>query len=127
MKSLQYSSEIIRISEVNYIDYEREEMLDGNTMFPIIHKQNAYHYEEEVRLFHEIDSDFNFTYNWSKEKVKEGRNIKVDIDELINEIVIGPFTPIWIIDLIKDICLKYKLNKEISLSKLTLPIESFSD
>lgn len=118
--SLSKATEEIRLSEINYIDYENERMADGNTFFPFIHKQKAYSYEKEVRLIHKKIPQTGLEWDWSKEEVQEGVYINTEIDLLIDEIIIGPFSPKWQFTLIEDICLKYGLNKTVKRSKLSL-------
>ena len=109
-ESLKGSPEQVRISKIGYLNYEKDLMPDGNIIYPIIHKQNAYSYESEVRLIHEVGSNQQVAY---------GKYIAVDIDVLIDEIIVGPFSPHWQFELIKDIVSKYCLNKPIHKSKLT--------
>jgi hypothetical protein len=112
--------EDIRISEIGYLDYNQDLMRDGNTFFPIIHKQNAYDYEEEIRLIYSIDfPQIGKTYDWSNEEIQEGKLLTVDLTLLIDEIIIGPFSPKWMIDLIADLASKYGLTKPITKSKLS--------
>jgi hypothetical protein len=112
--------EEIRISEVKYLDYNKDLMKDGNTFFPLIHKQNAYDYEGEIRLIHSVDfPQIGKTFDWSKEEIQEGKLLCVDLNLLIDEIIIGPFSPKWMIDLIVDLTEKYGLKKPITKSKLS--------
>ncbi|MGD0711588.1 MAG: hypothetical protein ABR968_10475 [Bacteroidales bacterium] len=117
--SLKDVDEQIRLSEIRYINYDREIMPDGNTMYPLIHKQTAYAYEDEVRLIHETNQ-VGWEHDWSKEEVQEGIYIQTDLNELIEEINIGPYSPKWFHSLIQDISLKYGLDKPIYKSKLSV-------
>jgi len=115
------SNEDIRISEVKYINYENEIMPDGNLFFPIIHKQDAYSYENEVRLIHAVDfPQIGKIYDWSKEESDVGKYIKVDVNTLIDEIVVGPFSPKWMIELLGNIADKYNLTAPITKSTLAI-------
>lgn len=118
-KALQICSEKIRISEVKYIDYDNDLMPDGNSTFPIIHKNDAYSYEDEVRLIYEIIPEFGWVYDWTKEENQSGKYIQVDLNLLIDEIVIGPFSPSWLYDMILDLAKKYNIDKPIKKSKLS--------
>lgn len=119
IESFKGTPEEILISEVKYLDYEKDFMPDGNLLFPIIHKQNAYKYEEEIRLIHKVDyPQIGKTYDWNKEDIQEGKLIKANLISLIQEIIIGPFSPKWMTDLIEDLTMKYGLTKKITKSKL---------
>lgn len=114
--------EEIRISEIHYLDYSKDLMQDGNTFFPMIHKQNAYDYEAEIRLIYEIDfPQIGRAFDWSKEEIQEGKLLPVDLNILIDEIIVGPFSPKWMTDLIIDLADKYGLKKPITKSKLSCP------
>ena len=119
-KALEETKEDIKLSEIRYIDYNNETMLDGNTMYPLIHKQTAYSYEDEVRLIYEVMPEFGWEYDWTKEEVQEGFYLKTDLNELIDEVVIGPYSPEWFLKLVQDIANKYGLNKLITKSQLSL-------
>jgi hypothetical protein len=46
------------------------------------------------RLIYEVDfPQIGKTYDWEKEEIKEGKLLKIDLISLIDEIVIGPFSP----------------------------------
>ncbi len=118
--SLTGATPEIRISRINYIDYSNDTMDDGNTMFPIIHKHHAYHYEEEVRLIHEVKAEKGFVHDWKKEESEFGIYVPVDMTNLIDEIVVGPFSKPYIFEIIQDLCVKYDIKSEIRKSELTV-------
>ncbi len=117
--SLKATTEKIRLSEIYYLNYSKDIMPDGNIMLPYIHKQKAYSYEDEVRLIYETKIN-GFNHDWSKEEVKEGIYIKTNLNELIDEIVIGPYSPKWFYELVKDISIKFGLNKPIRNSEFSI-------
>lgn len=116
--SLKKTSEIIRLSEIHYLNYDKELMPDGNIMYPIVHKHRAYTYENEVRLILEPQlEDFHLA---KKPNVyKSGFHIKIDLDILIEEIIIGPTSPDWFIELVQKLVDKYNLKKVIKKSVLS--------
>lgn len=110
--------EEIQLSEIKYIDYEKEEMPDGNSMFPLIHKHRAYSYEDEVRLIFET-KQVGWEHDWENEEVEEGIYLSTDINLLIEEIIISPYSANWFYKLVEDISHQYGLKKPISKSKLS--------
>ena len=120
IKAWENTKEEISLSEIKYIDYSHELMPDGNSMYPLIHKQIAYSYEEEVRLIYEIVPESGWDYDWTKEEVMEGLYIKANLSELIEEIILSPYSPKWFFKLVQDLSEKYELNKVISKSQLSI-------
>ena len=115
----KYICAFLLICEINYINYDNDLMLDGNFMYPIIHKQTAYKYEDEVRLIHQSEP-IGLQHDWTKEEIQEGLYIKTDLNELIDEIIIGPYSPKWFLILVRDISNKYALDKAIKNSNLSM-------
>jgi len=118
-KSLKVTKEEIRLSEIRYLNYRSDRMPDGNTMYPLIHKQIAYAYEDEVRIIYETKHD-RWVHDWTKEYVQEGIYIAIDLNELIEEIIVGPYSPNWFHELVKDVSIKFGLDKPINKSVLSL-------
>lgn len=118
IESFENSKEIIQISEVKYIDHSKDYIPAGNLNYPIIHKNIAYNYEQEVRLIHKVDMKNGLTHDWESEPNVNGRYIKTDLDKLIDEIVVSPYSPKWFYEIIMDIMNKYNLHKTISYSSI---------
>lgn len=117
INALNESNEIIYCSRIKYIDFEIDSFSLGNTIIPFIHKHKAYSYEEEIRLIHEIPND-GWKHNWDKSKYKNGIMINVNLQELISEIVISPFSPDWFMELVEDILKKYGIDCKLIKSTL---------
>ncbi|WP_177760959.1 DUF2971 domain-containing protein [Flavobacterium sp. I3-2] len=118
IKAFENSDEIISLSEIKYINHEIDIIPTGNLNYPIIHKNIAYSYEQEIRLIHQVTMDDGYFHNWNCELNVNGKYLKVDINELIEEIIISPFAPKWFFDIIEDILIKYNLKKTIKYSVL---------
>jgi len=118
MKAFENTTEKVHLSDVRYIDFNSDAMEIGNFNFPIRYKDKAYSYEEEVRLIHKVNYRGGFTYDWSNEKIESGKNITVDLDLLIEEIVLSPFAPEWFAEIIQDLLEKYGLRKDLKFSYL---------
>ena len=118
-KSFENTENEIQLTEIQYLDYKKEKMYDGNLNYPVLHKHTAYAYEDEVRLIFHINKPY-WEVDWTKEEVEEGKYILTDVSLLIDEIIISPYSAKWFMDLIQDITQKYGLNKIISRSTLSL-------
>lgn len=111
-EALINTSPNLYLSKVKYVNQENDTIPDGNLIFPIITKQDAYKYENEIRLFH-LSHNKKFC-----EENPFGFYLPVDLDILITKIIIGPFTPIWIEELVSNLLLKYGVSKPIERSSL---------
>ena len=84
--------EVIYISKVKYTDFIKD---DPENRFNIITTKNKfYEYEKELRLFifhqHNENENKNIPYD-----ISEGRRLKIDLNELIDEIYLSPFVGKW--------------------------------
>jgi len=116
-RSLLKTKPTLFLSEIEYLDYATERMEDGNIFSPVIRKQKAYSYEDEVRLINFIDDP---KFAWENQSVKEGVYIKCNLDEMIQKIVLSPFSPQWYFSLIENVCKKFKCKKIIEKSTLSI-------
>jgi hypothetical protein len=119
IKSFKLIKEDISLNEVQYINHNIDSMPTGNIMYPVLYKHEAYTFEEEIRLIHTVKFEGGLTYDWSKEKVEQGKYLDVNIKELIDEIVISPYSPDWYFELIQDLANRYELDIIIKKSELT--------
>lgn len=119
IEAFNSTEEVIDLSEVKYIDHNKESMPSGNIMYPIIHKHKAYSYERELRLIHSVDFTAGLKYDWSNEEVEAGKYLKVDINKLVDEIILSPYSPSWFIKMIEDLCNTYGLKTSIMTSELS--------
>ena len=121
-RSFEQTSEQVQLSEIKYIHYENQVMPDGNSNYPFLYKQIAYSYEKEVRLIYKVPTTdtSGWKYDWEKEEVEEGLYIKTDLNELIEKIVISPYSPEWYFELIRNIIKKYDLDKPVTKSEFSV-------
>ena len=119
IESFKATKEDIDLSEVNYINHSQDDMPDGNMMYPVIHKHKAYSYEKELRLIHTVDFKGGLLYDWSKEEIEQGKYLNVDLDELIDEIILSPYSPNWYVKLIENLCETYGIKTRIMKSELS--------
>lgn len=118
--AFQNTQQALGMSEVQYKDYNQYVLPFGNSNYPFLFKQKAYNYEDEIRLLYSLaEKAENWQYDWTKEEVEEGVYIKVDLEELIDKIVLSPYSPKWFFDLVKDITERYGLNKPIQKSEFS--------
>lgn len=92
----------IKIGRVQYVDLETQ-FADINGAF--WRKRKAFQHEREVRAIL-MDRDCP----------DPGKNIKVDLNVLIEDIYVSPIAPKWFIDVVNDINTKYGLEVRIQTS-----------
>ena len=106
-KSFNDAPENIYIGEVRYYDDDNPEYRIGNTFYTFLTKNKYYEFESEVRCITEISNEDDGTT----------KNIKVNLNELIEEGYISPFAEqsglLEIINCLKD---KNNLNFKICIS-----------
>jgi hypothetical protein len=118
VNSLEIAQESIQSSEVLYADYESDENINfGSTLYAVIYKRHFFSDEKEIRLIHQV-SQVNWVHDWVSEECQQGVYIKANIDELIKEIRVAPFAPDWYLEVVKSVCEKYGLRKEVLRSSL---------
>jgi hypothetical protein len=118
-KAFRIEDKEIQLSVITYRDYNKEKIPAGNLNFPVIHKHKAYQYESEIRLIY-FTKDFLLEKDWKKEEIEEGLFLTTDLNELIDEIIIGPYSPKWFTKLVSDLTNKYGLDKCIKKSEMCL-------
>ncbi len=119
--SFTLTKEDVNLVKVKYIDYKTDYIPFDTFTKPAFHKHEAYHFEEEVRLIYTVKFEGGLTYDWSKEEVNQGKYLNINIKELIDEIIISPYSPNWYCELVQDIVNKYGLDIKIKKSELTYP------
>lgn len=125
----------IYIGEVNYIDYNNEDIDPYNLFNPFVHKRKSFEFENELRAY--IFEGENFralpmpesTKKFIEEhglEIKEhsmdelelSRYIKIDLTKFIENIYIAPNAPIWYHDLVQSMVDKFELDTRINQSSL---------
>lgn len=121
LKAFEGAPQELFLSEIRYLDYQNQAMPDGNSFYPIIHKNKAYSYEDELRLIYSITPPEGWDHDWTNEEVPEGVYIPVNLNTLIEEIILSPYSPSWFHKLIQDILSRYNINKPLRKSTLSNP------
>jgi hypothetical protein len=117
--ALSEATQTVRMSLVNYIDYDHD-VIDLNDLRNLhISKQKAYQYEQEIRLLHWVN-DLLEPFDWTNEEIQGGIYIKTTVPEMIEEVIVGPYSPSWFTGLIRNVLEKYGLNIPVIRSRLSL-------
>jgi hypothetical protein len=114
-------SEGIYIGKVNYADYQRDFMPEGNALWPFVYKRRSFEFEHELRavvmgpparvsIVEAINEAFGVG--------PTGHTLPVDLDTLIDEVRVSPAAPAWFADLVQSVCRRYELHKPVTQSEL---------
>ena len=108
----------IFIGKVKYIDYEKDWLPEGNSLYPFVHKRTSFEHERELRaVIQELPSKGG-KLDLSKPSFEDGLYVPVDLDVLIENIYLAPTSPKWLFDLVESVTEKYRLNKDVLQSSL---------
>jgi len=127
LDSFSNSKEKIYCSKVRYLDYENDVWYDEidypigsyNMFIPLIHKRLEFKQEEEIRLIYKIEDVDDFDKFWKQQPNQNGKNIKVEIENLIDKVYTAPTSDDYQIDKIKQIISKYNFDFEVQKSNLS--------
>ena len=109
------------VGVVNYIDYDIEWMPEDNGFWPLMHKRLSFEHEKELRVLAQELPQTNSPENAIDISVvnnKSGKNIKVDLRDLIENIYISPTAPQWFSDLVCSITKRYDFDFQVKQSNL---------
>lgn len=115
ISSFNDTLETVHVGVVKYIDYERDFIDFRNSFNPYLHKRKSFAHEHEIRAILWREEDNN-----RKVDLKDGGwKVKVDLQNLIQNIYVSPDSQIWFNKLVQDITLKFGLKINVVNSSLT--------
>jgi hypothetical protein len=142
-KAIENTSKEIYLSKIIYIPHskcfeefdenEQENYLKlrnrtplGNMLLPVLSKRNEFSHESEIRAitydgdpFGEIVDNRQLGYGDLERLAEDYKNISVNVNKLIDEIIIGPSTPTWVWEAIESYIKKSDLDITVTDSKLS--------
>ncbi len=107
----------IFVGEVQYIDYTKDWLPEGNTFAPFVHKRKSFEHERELRAVIQ-DLPIEDVILVGKQNPEPGRSVHVDLDTLLEAVYIAPSAPSWFRSLVASITRKYGLDTPIVHSSL---------
>lgn len=130
-KSIENTIEDIYIGKIYYRDFKKTTFFElmreeqnllfngrGGTVNPHCYKRMDFEHEKELRL-HFIDSPIpHLTKNVEKKEPLEFKRININIQDLIYELVISPFSDEWFKSLVEDILVKVGLDIKVTKSEM---------
>ena len=130
-KALKNTPEDIHIAKVYYRDFDNLSFLDlmledqnrfqdapGGTVNQFTYKRLPFEHEKELRLIY-IDLPIPYRYDENSDrKLLPYKKVKINILDLIDEIIISPYADSWFNSLVEN--LLHKLNLDIKVIKSNL-------
>ena len=115
-------SEDIFIGRISYVDHGTD-FLTGNSLFsPFLYKRKSFEHEREVRaiiqVFPSKKDGKHKLIDLSQDICDVGNYYEVDLSLLIQEVVIGPYSPDWLLELIRSVATRYNLKASVVRSNL---------
>ena len=128
------------VGRVNYVDYDSASSIgildDEDKLFKqmsadpslrlrslFFHKRKAFEHEREVRALHPLSMLGLYGKGMTSELAEPdcgvGKNIRIYLPQLIEEIVISPVSPSWIVELVESAATRHNLLERVTRSSLT--------
>ena len=106
------------LGEVQYIDFEKDRLPEGNSFYPYVHKRLSFAHEHEVRAVIQELPIANQAIDRTKPPIPGGVSRPVNLAKLIGVVHVAPTCPQWFGDLVETICRRYKLSVPVKQSSL---------
>lgn len=118
------STDDVFIGKINYIDYNKDWIPDGNLFYPHLHKRKSFEHEKELRLIvlnlpsPPIKNEIS-VIDMDTGLYDTGKYIPVSLDILVQNIYVSPTAPVWFKDLVQSVVNRYNLKKNVIQSSLS--------
>lgn len=125
-KSLSNCAEVIDISQVRYLDYDKDiwhheidyPQLTYNFITPFVHKRKEFVHEKELRLIYQVSEAVNNDNYWKLQPNENGCFINIDLELLIDKIILPPNADGLIMKKVDSLMKKYNINKTVISSNM---------
>jgi hypothetical protein len=102
------------VGKVNYIDYNKERMLNGSALSLFVHKRKSFEHEREVRA---VISEWG-SHDGKETNLDIGKYVNVNLENLIEKVYVAPTSPSWFSKLVENITRKYELKFDVMMSSM---------
>ena len=109
------------IGLVTYLDYDTESFGLENFLNYVMHKRTQFSYEKEVRIVRPFfdDSVRRHVGNSNEFNIPErGISVPVQIDLLVEDVVVSPYAPDWILKTVTAVAERFGLSSPVRRSVL---------
>ena len=118
------ASQVIHIGRISYVDYETHFFADKWWILPFLCKRRSFEHEREIRAIVQIiptkvgKAEKYKPVDLSQDICDVGNYYEVDLSLLIQEVVIGPYAPDWLLELVQSVAARYNLEAPVVRSTL---------
>jgi hypothetical protein len=127
LETIIKAKEKIMVCTVRDLNYENDiwyhnkdyPFTSYNMLTPLIHKRIEFKQENELRLIHQIEETEYYENYWREQENKKGKNIRIDVENLVEEIYCAPSSDDNQIIRIKELIKKYGFKFEVKKSILS--------
>jgi hypothetical protein len=106
------------IGMVDYIDFDKDWVPEGNLFYPFVHKRKSFAHECEVRAVTLRIPLTNGNPDLAARQPLKGIQKTLALDELVESIYVAPTCPEWFRVLVEQVCKRYELNMSVRRSSL---------
>lgn len=106
------------VGVVEYIDFEKDWIPEGNSFYPYVHKRRSFAHEQEIRALFVEWPIKEGGFDTSATPPSGGLERKVNLQQLIERIFVAPTCATWFKELVADVSRRYGLNAPIVQSSL---------
>jgi hypothetical protein len=110
----------VYVGTIRYLDYDLEQLMDGNTFIPFLHKRRAYEHEQELRAVIQrvFPDDVPLA---DSEPSPDGLFVEVDLTTLIENIFVAPTSSDSFTDWVESVADRYSIHAPVRSSDLAKP------
>jgi hypothetical protein len=109
------------VGSVQYIDYAKDWLPEGNTYFPFIHKRLSFTHEREVRAVIQTMPTDGGRILVGRGNPDVGKLVQVNVETLVNEVLVAPTAPDWFLELVERTTTRCGLKAAVGRSSLDKP------
>ncbi|WP_261385004.1 DUF2971 domain-containing protein [Haloarcula hispanica] len=105
---------ILKIGNVNYIDYSSQLIPENNTYAPVYHKRKSYEHEREFRAAFSKFGDMLELQGGLRPEADfataPGQSVDIDVNKLIKSVYVAPSAPDWFFDVLESVTDRYEIE-----------------
>jgi len=113
IEAVELSPEVVYLAEVRYINYgteDFEEILQDNSLTPLVYKRRSFEHEKELRAI--------ACRAFSADNPKLGIKVTVNISKLVEAVFVSPDAPSWFNPIIEDVVRRFGFSFPVHQSDL---------